>query len=176
MSPPTSSDLSSPAMSSFLSQASAALSPTSPIILKDMFRFGEPSPTLANTLLRLAISGHKTATTSWPVPSPLYWGVGDYSIILDGDNNPGALMRTTEMTTCMFKDVQDDFALAEGEGTVEDYKQGHREFYHRQWERDEKSYQSFGEDSEVLCERFEVVYVREDLQQGAQVGAKGAAR
>ncbi|KAK3998245.1 PUA-like domain-containing protein [Cladorrhinum sp. PSN332] len=164
MSPPTASDLSSPALSSFLAQASATLCTTSPIIPKDMFRFGEPSPTTADTLLRFAIAGHKTATTSWPIPSPLYWGVGDYSVILDGDNNPGALMRTTEVKKCKFKDVEDDFALAEGEGTVEEYKQGHREFYERQWERDGRTYERFGEESEVLCERFEVVFVREDLR------------
>ncbi|KAK4168338.1 PUA-like domain-containing protein [Cladorrhinum sp. PSN259] len=164
MSPPTPSDLSSPSFSSFLALASAALNTTSPIIPKDMFRFGEPSQTMADFLLRRAITGHKTATTSWPIPSPLYWGVGDFSIILDGDGNPGALMRTTELKTCKFNDVEDDFALAEGEGTVEDYKQGHREFYDRQWEMDEKKYERFGEDSEVLCERFEVVYVREDLR------------
>ncbi|KAK4460633.1 PUA-like domain-containing protein [Cladorrhinum samala] len=164
MAPPTASDLSAPSVSSFLALASAALSVSSPIVPKDMFSFGGTSRDLANSRLSLAIKGHKSATTSWPVPDPLYWGVGDYSVILDGDGNPGALMRTTEMKVCKFEDVEEDFALAEAEGTVKEYKEGHREFYEDQWEREGRKGERFGEDSEVLCERFEVVYVREDLR------------
>ncbi|KAK4173071.1 PUA-like domain-containing protein [Triangularia setosa] len=132
---------------------------------KDIFYFGGTSPQLADARLRLAIQGKKTATTSWPVPKPLQWGVGDYSVILDGSGKPGALMQTTELKTCKFRDVTDDFALAEAEGSVDDYKQGHREFYAEQRLREGKPLKEFGEESEVLCERFVVVFARDDLKQ-----------
>ncbi|KAK4187727.1 PUA-like domain-containing protein [Podospora australis] len=153
-----------PDIQAFAAQAFSSLSISPAPKIKDVFSFGGTSPDLANLRLRHAIEGKKTATTSWPVPSPLYWGVGDYSVILDGAGNPAALMQTTEMKIRKFYEVTDDFALAENEGSVEKYKQGHREFYREQWERDGKKGLEFGEESEVLCERFVCVYVREDLR------------
>ncbi|KAK0670234.1 PUA-like domain-containing protein [Cercophora samala] len=157
-----------PDIVAFMSLASACLA-SSNILLdsaqpKDIFHFGGTSPQLADSRLYLAIQGKKTATTSWPVPDPLQWGVGDYSIILDGNGKPGALMQTVELKTCKFRDVTDDFALAEAEGSVENYKQGHREFYAEQRLREGKPLEEFGDDSQVLCERFVVVFVREDLR------------
>ncbi|KAK4195864.1 PUA-like domain-containing protein [Triangularia verruculosa] len=155
----------------FMSLASAELA-SGNILLdasqpKDIFQFGGTSSQLADARLQLAIQGRKTATTSWPVPEPLHWGVGDYSVILDGSRRPGALMKTTELKICKFKDVADDFALAEAEGSVDEYKQGHRDFYAEQRRREGKPRDEFSDESEVLCERFVVVFVRQDLRQDA---------
>jgi len=53
-------------------------------------------------------------------PSPLYWGVGDLSLILDGQGAPAAVMRTLSFVKCKFKDVEEGLALAEAEGVYEE--------------------------------------------------------
>ena len=142
-----------PDVVAFMTEASAALG-TPLAAPKDVFNFGgDDNPRLTDELLGLAIAGKKTATTSWPIPDPLYWGVGDLSVILDGQGRPAAVMRTTSFVECRFKDVAEDFALAEAEGDYESYRQGHIRFYGRQ-----KNGHEFNDESMVLCERFEVIY------------------
>ncbi len=141
-----------PDIVAFVTEASANLGRVLPAP-KDVFNFGGTSPALADERLLLAIQGKKTATTSWPVPDPLYWGVGDLSVILDGKGAPQALMRTTSFVQCRFRDVEEEFALAEAEGDYEAYRSGHIEFY-----RGQNRGHEFGEESIVLCERFEVIY------------------
>ena len=136
----------------FMAEASTALGTALPAP-KDVFGFGGTNPVLTDKLLGLAIAGEKTATTSWPVPDPMHWGVGDLSVILDGRGRPGAVMRTTSLVTCLFRDVEEEFALAEAEGDYESYRTGHIWFYGQQ-----KDGHLFGDDSTVLCERFEVIY------------------
>ena len=109
----------------FIACASTALGTPLPAP-KDVFNFGgDGEPALVDKLLNLAIAGKKSATTSWPIPDPLYWGVGDLSVILDSRGAPGAVMRTTSFVRCKFKDVAEDFALAEAEGDYEGYSKGH---------------------------------------------------
>ncbi|KAH8909318.1 PUA-like protein [Coniochaeta sp. PMI_546] len=141
-----------PDIVSFMAVASEAIGEPLPAP-KDVFNFGGKNPALTDKLLRYAIEGKKTATTSWPVPDPLYWGPGDLSVILDGQGRPGAVMRTLSFVQCKFKDVAEDFALAEAEGDYEAYRTGHIWFYGQQENRDQ-----FGDESVVLCERFEVIY------------------
>ena len=148
----------------FIARASADLGRVLPAP-KDVFNFGGTSPALADERLLLAIQGEKTATTSWPVPDPLYWGVGDLSVILDGKGAPRALMRTTSFVQCRFREVQEEFALAEAEGDYEAYRLGHIEFY-----RGQDGGYEFGEESMVLCERFEVIYSVEG--EGKEDGAR----
>ncbi|KAH6651939.1 PUA-like domain-containing protein [Truncatella angustata] len=120
---------------------------------KDVFKFGGDNPALSDQRLQLAIEGKKSATTSWPIPDPQYWDVGDCSVILNGKDQPAAVMRTTSFVRCKFKDVAEDFALAEAEGDYEDYRKGHMWFYGRQ-----ENGHEFNDESMVLCERFEVIY------------------
>ncbi|KAK3291099.1 PUA-like domain-containing protein [Chaetomium fimeti] len=145
-------DPSRPDIVAFMADASSALGRALPAP-KDVFHFGGESAALADQRLRLAVQGKKSATTSWPVPEPLHWGVGDLSVIMDGAGVPRALMRTTSLIQCRFRDVEEDFGLAEAEGDYEAYRAGHVAFYRRQ-----EGGEAFGEDSVVLCERFEVVY------------------
>ncbi|KAH6618399.1 PUA-like domain-containing protein [Chaetomium sp. MPI-SDFR-AT-0129] len=141
-------------ITAFMAQASTALGRELPAP-KDIFNFGGSSPELADSRLRLAIAGAKSATTSWPVPNPMHWDVGDLSVILDGCGAPAAIMRTTSLLRCRFHDVEEEFALAEAEGDYEAYRTGHIEFYRAQ---EKEGGEKFGDDSEVLCERFEIVY------------------
>lgn len=151
-------DPSRPDIIEFMSTASKALG-TPLAAPKDVFSFGGKNPALASKLLSLAIEGKKSATTSWPVPDPLYWGVGDLSVILDGEGKPGAVMRTTSFVECKFKDVAEDFALAEAEGDYEAYRKGHLWFYGQQ-----EGGAEFNDESMVLCERFEVIYPKDEGQ------------
>jgi uncharacterized protein YhfF len=141
-----------PDIMSFMAVASEALGQPLPPP-KDVFNFGGKNTALADKLLQYAIEGKKTATTSWPIPDPLYWGPGDLSVILDGQGQPGAVMRTTSFVTCKFQDVTEDFALAEAEGDYEAYRRGHIWFY-----RQQENGEEFGDESLVLCEKFEVIY------------------
>ncbi|MCJ1331044.1 hypothetical protein MMC10_007731 [Thelotrema lepadinum] len=147
-------DTQRPDVVAFIEEASKALGRAIPPA-KDVFGFGNGLAYLDDRLLERAISGAKTATTSWPVPDPLYWGPGDYSVILNGKGEPAALMHTNSFRQCKFKDVEEEFALAEAEGDYESYREGH--FWH--YGRGENGH-LFSDESEVLCERFEVVYHR----------------
>lgn len=140
-----------PDIVAFMAAASAALGRPLPAP-KDIFNFGS-NPSDADERLQLAIQGKKTATTSWPIPNPLHWGVGDLSVILDGKGTPRAIMRTKSFVECKFCDVEEDFALAEAEGDYQAYREGHIAFY-----RQQENGHEFGDDSMVLCERFEVIY------------------
>ncbi|KAK2604929.1 hypothetical protein N8I77_007819 [Diaporthe amygdali] len=120
---------------------------------KDVFGFGGNNPRSTDKFLQLAIEGKKTATTSWPIPQPLHWGPGDLSVILNGKGEPAAVMQTSSFVECKFKDVAEDFALAEAEGDYDEYRRGHIVFYGQQ-----ENGHEFGDDSMVLCERFEVIY------------------
>ncbi|AUH32269.1 ASCH domain-containing protein [Paracoccus tegillarcae] len=118
------------------------------------FKFGD-SRQLNEQLLSLVRSGAKTATCgalrdfdeggeAMPV-------VGRRDIALDWDENPALLIETVEVTTCRFRDVPEDFALAEGEGSFEDWQQGHIAFFTRNG--------GFDPDMMLVCERFRLVEV-----------------
>lgn len=133
------------------------------------------TPEEADRILALVLSGAKTATTSplsdyqpddpaesdlaadpdadsgesahQPLPE-----VGSLSILLDGSGHPRALVQTTAVSVVPFDQVDADHALAEGEGdgTLEQWRQVHRE--------------AFGADGRpvdgdlpVVLERFEVL-------------------
>ncbi|WYZ33879.1 hypothetical protein EsH8_I_000155 [Colletotrichum jinshuiense] len=144
-------DPSRPDIVAFMARVSAELATTlaSP---KDVCAFGD-SPALKDELLGILLQGNKTSTTSWPIPEALHWGVGDLSVVLDGKGQPAAVIKTTSFVRCKFRDVDEDFALAEGEGDYQAWRNGHIRYFKRNQEG-----QEFNEDVEVLCERFEVVY------------------
>ena len=98
--------------------------------------FGD-EPELAEKLLDAVLAGDKSATSSalWDydeegAPLPV---VGELSILLDGENHPRALIRTTSVETTAFEEVDEDFAAAEGEGdrTLESWRKGHEAYFRR---------------------------------------------
>ena len=117
------------------------------------FKFGD-SRDLCDRLLALVQAGTKTAscgaladfTDGEPMPV-----VGRQDIALDWDGNPALLIETTEVSIHRFRDVPEDFALAEGEGSFADWKQGHIAFFSRNG--------GFDPDMELVCERFRLVEV-----------------
>lgn len=118
------------------------------------FTFGD-SRELCNELLGLVRSGKKTATCGalrdfvdegedMPV-------VGRQDVALDWDGKPVLLIETVEVNVCRFCDVPEDFALAEGEGTFEEWRTGHMAFFERNG--------GFDPEMELVCERFKLVEV-----------------
>jgi uncharacterized protein YhfF len=115
------------------------------------FSFGD-SPELADELLALVLSGAKTATCSakrdfsdsYPMPH-----VGRRDIALDSKKVPRCVIETTEVTIKRFDEVDEDFAVAEGEGPYEKWRREHEAYFERNG--------GFSEDLIVVCERFKVV-------------------
>ena len=124
------------------------------------FGFGDRKK-MKDELLELVLQGIKLATTSlvkeleiMNEPTPV---VGDYNILLDGDEKPRAVVRTTDTRLMKFRDVPAEHAWVEGEDdrTLETWMGGHI----RYWSRVGKE-QGFGfnEDMKVILERFDVIY------------------
>ena len=118
------------------------------------FKFGD-SRALNAKLLALVRSGAKTATCGalrdfgpgaedMPV-------VGRQDIALDWDGVPALVIETVEVTIHRFRDVPEDFALAEGEGDFEAWRRGHIAFFERNG--------GFDPAMELVCERFRLVEV-----------------
>src|SRR5262249_50110601 len=102
--------------------------------------FGD-SPEMATELGDLVIAGIKRATTSLacdygagrePIPRP-----GDFVLMLDGDDHPRFIWRTTEVTIKPLYQVDAAFAWDEGEGdrTRDWWLDAHRRYFARQASR-----------------------------------------
>lgn len=116
------------------------------------------TPEHADELLALVLSGTKTATASslwdYDVDEPLP-STGDYSIILDGEGTPKAIIMTTEVSTAPFVEVTREHAHLEGEGdrTLEYWRSTHEDF----WRHYSENERGFSPDMPVVCERFRLV-------------------
>ena len=116
--------------------------------------FGD-SAELSDRLLGLIRTGKKTATCGAlrdyeadgdPVPRP-----GDILIARDANGAPALVYEITECTVRPFNEVPEDFALAEGEGSFDDWRRAHIDFFTRTG--------GFAPDMRVVCERFRLLEV-----------------
>jgi uncharacterized protein YhfF len=116
--------------------------------------FGD-SPTMADELLSLVLSGRKTATCAdldsyqredIPLPAP-----GHREIVLDGEKKPRCVLEYTEISVKTFKEVDERFARDEGEGdlSIEYWRKEHENFFRRGG--------VFKGGMFVVCKRFRVV-------------------
>lgn len=112
-------------------------------------------------LAQLTLQGTKTATaSSYPVykaenePVP---AVGDYSVILDSQNQAVCIIQTTQIDIVPFYQVDEEQAYLEGEGdrTLTYWREVHRTFFESEMQ---SIHQEFTEDMLVVCERFKIVY------------------
>ena len=112
-------------------------------------------------LAQLTLQGTKTATaSSYPVykaenePVP---AVGDYSIILDSQNQAVCIIQTAQIDIVPFYQVDEEQAYLEGEGdsTLTYWREVHRTFFESEMQ---SIHQEFTEDMLVVCERFKIVY------------------
>ncbi|WP_432359897.1 ASCH domain-containing protein [Sporosarcina sp. UB5] len=111
-------------------------------------------------LAQLVIEEKKTATCSAHVlyelenePLPT---TEDYSIILNSKEEPVAIIKTTDVSIVPMNEVTEEFALAEGEGSYEEWKEIHDRYFKSELlPRGIK----FSEDMLLVCERFTLIDV-----------------
>ena len=115
----------------------------------------------ADLLASLVANGEKTATAS---AFPLYAvdkeplpEVGEYSVILDSEDNAVCIIQTKRVTVVPFNKVTEEHAFKEGEGdkSLAYWRKVHEEVF-TEWM--EEAGLEFTQDMEVVCEEFEVVY------------------
>ena len=118
------------------------------------FTFGD-SEALCNRLLQLVRAGKKTATCeasrvfesgveSLPV-------VGRQDVSLNWDGTPALIIETVEVTLMRFCDVEESFAIAEGENdNLEGWRRDHRGYFERNG--------GFDQEMTLVCERFKLIY------------------
>ena len=112
-------------------------------------RLGYPRTELRRKLVDSVLRGAKTATAGLRAECEPPQ-VGDRSVLLDFDDEPVAVVETTEVRVVRAADVDLAFALDEGEGfeTVADWRHAHEEFW---------ADQEIGDDTLIVAERFRVV-------------------
>ena len=118
------------------------------------------SPEMANDLADLTVRGIKTATTSaaelyeFGEPKPY---AGEYNIILNGDQKPVCITRTTVVETIPYDLVSAEHAYHEGEGdrSLGYWRKVHEPFFKQEYAQ---MGQNFHEKIPCICEVFEVVY------------------
>ncbi len=114
-------------------------------------------------LAQLVIDGIKTATCSAhilyeqenePIPA-----VDDYSIILNSKDEPVAIIKTVDVQVLPMNKVSEEHAVAEGEGDLsyQYWWDVHVEFF---TEELANMGMEFSEDMLLVCERFELVDVK----------------
>lgn len=112
-------------------------------------------------LAGLVVRGEKTATAS---AGPLYAleneplpQVGEYSVILNAQDEAVCIIRTTRVYTCPFHAVSPEHAYKEGEGdkSLAYWRAVHAEFFTACMA---EAGLRFTPDMPVVCEEFELVY------------------
>ena len=129
------------------------LKPPAPYENAVTFQFGD-SPALADELLALVLSGAKTATCGAlrdfgdhePLPE-----AGRQDVVLDGQGRPACVIETESVLIQRFDQVDEAFALAEGEGPFEAWRDGHIAYFDRNG--------GYAPDMMLACERFRLVHV-----------------
>jgi uncharacterized protein YhfF len=119
------------------------------------------SEELADRLSSLIISGKKTASSSslWEYESDgsRIPGKGEFTIVLNGKNEPVCIVETTDVQIIPFEKVDESFAFLEGEGdlSLEYWRSAHWNFFTR-------SLQKIGlqplMNMPLVCEKFKLIY------------------
>jgi uncharacterized protein YhfF len=130
--------------------------PTLPDQYADLMRFSfGDSPAMADQLLGLVLAGAKTASCAAlqayradNEPVPL---VGQRYLVLDGRNEPAAVVEMTAVDICRFEDIGPDFTDREGEGDYAAWRAGHQAYFSRTG--------GFSPGMDIVCEQFRLVEV-----------------
>ena len=128
----------------------------------EAWQFGVDTDLLSD----LVIKGIKTATSSnyifYEIENEAIPQVGEYSIILDSNDNAKCIIQTTKVYIVPFSQVSEEHAYKEGERnrTLEDWIDIHRNFFSNELKEIGKE---FDEEMLVVCEEFKVVYKEETL-------------
>ena len=131
----------------------------------DVCEFGFPGP-LRDTLVAAVLRGEKTATASLrseylpegidPLPA-----VGTRSAVVDSDRRPVAIIEIIEVRIVRAADVDQQFAIDEGEGfeSVAEWRAAHEHFWGPNPDRETVGAEArtIDDDTLVVCQRFELV-------------------
>jgi uncharacterized protein YhfF len=127
----------------------------------DVWAFGT-GPEQAARLAHHVIKGHKRATTGW-VKSYEHDGdkqpvAGTISIVTDGFGIPLCVLETERVVYNTFAEATEEIAIGEAEGdtSIEDWREGHRKWFVTEGERIGVP---FTDDAMLLHEYFRVVKV-----------------
>ena len=112
-------------------------------------------------LAELTLNGIKTATCS-----AYYWykvekeelpQEGEYSVILNSNEEAVCVTKTTKVYIEQFKNISKEHAYKEGEGdrSLEYWRKVHKDFFSEELSG---AGIEFSEDMELVCEEFEVVF------------------
>ena len=122
---------------------------------KDAFQFGASADWLAD----LVVEGKKTATTSghifYELEKEALPQAGEYYIVLNGAEEPVAVIQIQSVEVIPMNEVTEEFALAEGEGDYRFWWDAHETFFSELLKEYDKE---FSPDMLVVCERFKKVY------------------
>ncbi|EEL72754.1 MULTISPECIES: ASCH domain-containing protein [Bacillus] len=127
------------------------------------WQFGDSPDYLA----KLVIDGVKTATCSGHIfyelenePLPT---TNDYSIVLNSQDEPVAIIKTIEVTVTPMNEVTEEFAIAEGEGdlTYNYWRDTHIQFFTKELH---ELGLGFSEDILLVCERFELIDIKNKVK------------
>ncbi|MDH4124396.1 MAG: ASCH domain-containing protein [Gammaproteobacteria bacterium] len=118
------------------------------------FTFGD-NVDLCTKLLHLVRSGRKTATCEalrkFAAGKEHMPVVGRRDVALNWDGTPALLIETTEVTEKRFCDVDESFALAEGEhDDLHGWRRDHQKYFERTG--------GFDPEMMLVCERFRLVH------------------
>ncbi|WP_107841564.1 ASCH domain-containing protein [Metasolibacillus meyeri] len=121
----------------------------------DAFQFGVEADWLAD----LVCQGKKTATTSghifYELENEELPQVGQYSIVLNSQNQPVAIIEVQSVEVLPMNEVTEDFALAEGEGDYQYWWDAHVHFFTPLLQQYDLQ---FSPNLLVVCERFKKVF------------------
>ena len=122
----------------------------------ETFTFGD-SAMLSAELLALVRAGVKTATCGalrdFQAEGEALPEVGRRDIALDWEGTPALVIETVEVAVRRFREVDVDFALAEGESdSLDGWQTDHRRYFERNG--------GWDPEMQLVCERFRLV---EDL-------------
>ena len=122
---------------------------------KDAFKFGSSADWLAD----LVIEGKKKATTSgyvfYELEKEALPQTGEYYIVLNGAEEPVAVIQIQSVEVVPMNEVTEEFALAEGAGDYHFWWDAHEKFFTELLKTYDKE---FSPDMLVVCERFIKVY------------------
>lgn len=129
----------------------------------DVCFFGGPE--VADAILDSVLRGKKCANTGL---QSLYDGameplpkVGDYSIIVNSAMEPKCITRITKVEFVTFENITEEYAAAEGEMSLADWKEKHRKYFE---DCCREVGITFSEQMHCVCEYFEVVYRKSMLK------------
>ena len=126
----------------------------------NIFSFGN-NDEMANRLSALVVEGKKRATTGlyklYELDNEKIPKRDELSIVLNGCNEPVAIIKNTEIKIVLFKTITDADAKTEGEGdgSLKYWRCAHIKFF----EEECRKYKiKFSEDMLVVFEIFEIIY------------------